>query len=56
MRLKKLRVKKKKLIKKIQHDGKIGTLNRLQEKKIIQDVKNEKIIKKINKDMFILQK
>jgi hypothetical protein len=56
MKLKKLRVKKKKLIKKIQSDGKKATLNRLQERKVIQDVKIEKTVRKQKKDMFIIQK
>lgn len=49
MQLKKLKKKKNKLVKKIEKDVRRSTFNRLQEQKVLHDVKNERSTKRQKK-------
>ena len=54
--LKKLRTKKKKLIKKIESDAKTAKVRKLQQRKILSDVRNQRSLKRHKKQMFVLEK
>lgn len=56
LEIKKLRIKKKKLTKKIESDMKIARLNKLQELKVVQDVRHERSLKRQKKELFVIEK
>lgn len=56
MKIKLLRKKRNKLQKKIEADMRLGLKERLQEEKIVSDVKVEKLQRQRKKEVFILQK
>lgn len=56
LEIKKLRIKKKKLTKKIESDMKIARFNKLQELKVVQDVRHERSLKRQKKELFVIEK